>query len=209
MSMFCTEILGFYAGRYPAHLGLPKLHGVTQNMLVRRYEQRPNRKIEVAPRSHTTIRNNCILDCPSRNWTSMNYGNTLEQRRFDSLHVTNELHLAFRMYISCFHRRDSSCAINSYTPHVHVTSFGTWNGMVSPFCCCKAGEASHTEQKLSEQLIRVITRYYERETWWEFWSGATSNLLRSWKQISPTMFDFPFIGIRDGLGKGEVWHFSN
>ena len=92
----------------------------------------------------------------------------LEQRRFDSLHVTNELHLAFRMYISCFHRRDSSCAINSYTPHVHVTSFGTWNGMVSPFCCCKAGEASHTEQKLSEQLIRVITRYYERETWWEF-----------------------------------------
>ena len=33
--LFCTEILGFYAGRYPTHLGLPKLHGDTQNMLVR------------------------------------------------------------------------------------------------------------------------------------------------------------------------------
>ena len=34
--VFCSRILGFYASRYPAHLGLPKLHGVTQNMLVRR-----------------------------------------------------------------------------------------------------------------------------------------------------------------------------
>ena len=35
--LLCTDILGFYAGRYLTHLGLPKLHGVTQNMLVRRY----------------------------------------------------------------------------------------------------------------------------------------------------------------------------
>ena len=34
--LLCSRILGFYAGRYPTHMGLPKLHGVTQNMLVRR-----------------------------------------------------------------------------------------------------------------------------------------------------------------------------